>query len=177
MPIRFACPCGQELEAEPDHAGLATACPQCRRELTIPSDPIASAGPSPIPTAVRTKTVAPPRPPLTNRYNDDGSLARPKRALDDDPDVGPRRERHYDDHEAHEGEDDRRRPRMRRQELSAEPAGINWTLVGGSALVMLVTVPWAILAFMAKANFIFPIIGFIAGLVGVIRGLMGYQRD
>src|SRR5262245_35373599 len=125
MTIRFACPCGQELEAEPDHAGMETVCPQCRRDLTIPTAP-----PS-VPTAVRAKAAvaARPRPPLTNRYNDDGSLARRKQDSDDEDDRRLRRERHFDDHDAHadEEEDTSRRPRMRRPDRPDEPTGINWT--------------------------------------------------
>ena len=110
MPIRFACPCGQELEAEPDHAGLATACPQCRRDLTIPAVPAVFDAAAPIPTAERAKVPATvkPRPPLTNRYNDDGTLSRPRMA-DNDEDNTLRPERHYDDHEAHDDEEDAQR--------------------------------------------------------------------
>jgi hypothetical protein len=173
MTIRFACPCGQELDAEPDHAGLATVCPQCQRNLQIPADQPA------VPTAVRTKgTVSTrPRPPLTNRYNDDGTPAR-RKSEDAEEDDTPRRERHFDDHQAHEDEDEdtSRRPRMRRPTRPDEPTGINWTLVGGSALVMLVTGPWAALAIFVGGNFIYPVVGFIAGLIGVVRGLLGRRR-
>jgi len=180
MAIRFACPCGQELEAEPDHAGLATVCPQCRRDLSIPATqaPLTAAESAPFPTAVRKKT-PPPRPPLTNRFNDDGTLARRKREAVDDEADGPRRERHYDDHDAHADEeaDRSRRPRMRRSDRPEEPTGINWKLVGGSALVMLITGPWAALVIFGGGIPIYAVLGFFAGLLGVVRGLMGYHRD
>jgi hypothetical protein len=174
MTIRFACPCGQELEAEPGHAGMETVCPQCRRDLTIP------AAPPPVPTAVRPQATAAarPRPPLTNRYNDDGTIARRKRDSDDEDDDSPRRERHFDDHDAHadEDEDTSRRPRMRRPGRPDEPTGINWPLVGGSALVMLITGPWAALVIFGGGIPVYPTIGFIAGTVGVVRGLLGHRQ-
>jgi len=173
MTIRFACPCGQELEAEPDHVGLDTVCPQCRRNLQIP------AGQPVVPTAARMKAAAsaPPRPPLTNRYNDDGTLAR-RKTEDEEDDRGLRRERHFDDHDAHEDEDEdtSRRPRMRRPDRPDEPTGVNWPLVGGSALVMLVTGPWAAFVIFGGGIPIYPTVGFIAGFIGVGRGLLGHRQ-
>jgi hypothetical protein len=172
MSIRFACPCGQELEADPDHAGLTTECPLCRRELQIPSG-------EPIPTAVRTKASAAvrPRPPLTNRFNDDGTLARPKGDTDDG---GHRRNRPYDDDEAHDDEDDdpTNRPRMRRPDRWDEPTGINWNMVGGGLLVLLIGVAWALVKWFVFGGLpIYQIVVVAAGLIAVVRGLLGHRRE
>jgi hypothetical protein len=35
--IRFTCPCGKSLSARDEYAGETTRCPDCKRELTIPS--------------------------------------------------------------------------------------------------------------------------------------------
>lgn len=173
MSIRFACPCGLELQAEAEYAGRATACPQCGRDLIIPAS-----DERPIAAAVRMKSrPAPlPRPPLTNRYDDDGNLARPK----GEPNLDlhrPRINRHYDDHEAHDDEEDSRRPRMKRPDRSDEPTGINWTFVGSGVLVMTIAAAWGILSFFLGGIPWYQCIAFIGGLIVVVRGFMGHQRE
>ncbi|HEY2785115.1 MAG TPA: hypothetical protein VGJ05_09090 [Fimbriiglobus sp.] len=196
MTIRFACPCGQELEAEAEHAGLATVCPQCQRELTIPAaksrPPVARLAPPdlpdtgftvvgdpPLPSASRPKPPPPrPRPPLTNRYDDDGAPARSRRDAEEDEDVRPRKNRHYDDDEAHDDEEDSRRPRMkRRKKRYDEPTGVNWTMVGGGALLMIGMAVWFIVGWIGGIIFFKPPIGFVIGLIAVVKGLMGHQKD
>jgi hypothetical protein len=175
MTIRFACPCGQELEAEPDHAGMGTACPACHRDLVIPS----ASAPRPVPTAVRTKSAAtaPVRPPLTNRFNDDGSLARPKGESPDD--VRPRPHRVFDDdvHDDDHEDAPASRPKMRPRLRDDHPTGINWAMVGGGALVMVLAAAWAVASFLLGGIPVYQCVAFLAGLIAVVKGLLGHQRD
>ena len=36
--IRFTCPCGKSLSARDEYVGETTRCPDCGRELIIPSE-------------------------------------------------------------------------------------------------------------------------------------------
>ncbi|HLN28659.1 MAG TPA: DUF1559 domain-containing protein [Gemmataceae bacterium] len=62
--IRFTCVCGKQLQAQDEHAGRKTRCPDCGRELVIEA---ASGDPQPA-EAIRT---LPEEKPRRGRYEDD----------------------------------------------------------------------------------------------------------
>jgi hypothetical protein len=77
MAITFNCECGQQLQAQEEHAGRRTRCPQCGRELPIPA--VAPA--------------RPPEPPLRPEAVATRPRSRSRRFEDDDDDGDERRRR------------------------------------------------------------------------------------
>lgn len=49
MALEFACSCGQQLMAAPEHAGQPVECPKCGQSTTAPAAPAPAAQPAALP--------------------------------------------------------------------------------------------------------------------------------
>jgi hypothetical protein len=70
--ISFRCSCGKLLQAQEEHAGMATACPACGKELAIPK-----VGPAPEPEVLPVLEAHEARLPRRSRWDDDDDRDRP----------------------------------------------------------------------------------------------------
>jgi prepilin-type processing-associated H-X9-DG protein len=68
MSITFTCECGQEMQAQDEHAGRRTRCPKCGRDTLIPS---VESAPPPAPPPPRPEAVAARRRAEVDRPDED----------------------------------------------------------------------------------------------------------
>jgi hypothetical protein len=67
---------------------------------------------------------------------------------------------------------------MRRPDRPNEPTGINWKMVGGGIVVLLIGVVWGLLNwFVFGRPPIYQVIVVGAGMVAIVRGMLGHRKE
>jgi hypothetical protein len=180
MPIRFACPCGNQLEVEDEYAGQQAQCPTCDAILEIPQ------ASRPRPVAVAMPVRQKPEPEHDDDIAADAETLNPlaskrrKKLLDYEEDVAPnaakpapRRKQlvdNDDDDDDYEADRPRRKPRRPKSETVPYNAFNSQTIGGIICLVLSLVI--FIIGFFLDLFFVrWILVLAVVGVIGIVRGV------